>query len=81
MFFEPRKNKGTPIQRITTTRKKKFMMFTRYYRDAQTFLSNPLVGIPSSGPAQINITTLRKFRGGRDDSLCKLDEPWVFVAG
>src|SRR4030095_11521693 len=55
-FFEPRKNKATPIQRITTTRKKKFMMFTRYYRDAQTFLSNPLVGIPSSGPAQINIT-------------------------
>jgi len=56
VFFEPRKNKGTPIQRITTTRKKKFMMFTRYYRDAQTFLSNPLVGIPSSGPARINIT-------------------------
>jgi hypothetical protein len=81
VFFEPRKNMATPIQTITTTRKKKFMMFTRYYRDEQTFLSNQLVGIPSSGPVQINITPVRKFRGGRDDSLCKLDEPWVFVAG
>jgi hypothetical protein len=56
VFFEPRKNMATPIQTITTTRKKKFMMFTRYYRDAQTLLSNPLVGIPSSGSAQIKVS-------------------------
>jgi hypothetical protein len=46
MLFEPRRNMATPIQKITTTRKAKFRIFTQYYSDVQRFLSNHLLRLP-----------------------------------